>query len=468
MRSRIALFFLALVFCFAGCQARQGMLRPASEEEGAVFVYLQSLPQDADRLSFTIDSISAIREDNTILPLSVAGTRIAGRDSRRQRLLASGLLRAGRYSGLAFRIKEARLTGEEDAALLVPEEPIRKNFAFRIDRKKSLGLFLGLKYSESLQGEVGFSPVFSVSPPPRPPAGLLGFVTNSGSDHITVFDKKKAEVVGIIPTGMRPSGMAFDQRNGKIYVAISGEDAVEVVDVLSQEVTNRIRLGIGDKPRDLAITADGRMLLVTNSGSNTVSFVDPSSLLELKRIPVGMMPGSVLLDRSGRRGYVFNMLSNSATVIDMSSKSAIATIATDPGPLRGQFSRGGDKLYLIHAQSAYLTTLNPLSFSILRRDHVGIGANAIKVDSNTDYIYIGTKGSSLIQIYDPFSLVSVDQIEAGGSAGILAIDGVENNLLVLLPEQKALRIINLVSKEISSAMDLGEDPYQVVVSGERP
>jgi YVTN family beta-propeller protein len=435
--------------------------------EGAVYVYLKPLPQEAGRLSFVLESFSAVSEDNTVVPLSVAYHRIGARDPRRQQLLALGNLAPGKYQGFSLRVKEALLLGEEEASLLVPEGVVRVDFPFRIERRRSRVVFLAFQYAESLQGGVSFEPVFSVYPPPVPPSGLLGFVSNSRSNNITVFDKKNTEVVGIISTGNNPMGMVFDQRSGKIYVAVSGEDSIEVVDALQQEVTNRIRLRSGDAPRELAISPDGRTIIVANAGSNSVSFIDASTYLEVQRISVGVFPGSLLMDRAGRRAYVFNKFSSTATILDIPTRSLVGTVGTDPGPIRGQFNRRGDRLYIIHDNSPYMITYLTSSLTVQRRDYLGVGANAIKVDHRSDYLYISMKGNDRIQVFDSVSFLPVDQIAVGGSAEDFAVDNEENTLLAVMPDQNAVRVVNLVSNVVASSVEIGEGSFRIVVSGEQ-
>jgi YVTN family beta-propeller protein len=71
--------------------------------------------------------------------------------------------------------------------------------------------------------------------------------------------------------------------------------------MMQAEVVNRLRLNSGDRPRELALTPDGRTLLCVNTGSNTVSFIDPGSFIEVGRINVGKNPNSILIDQTGRR-----------------------------------------------------------------------------------------------------------------------------------------------------------------------
>jgi YVTN family beta-propeller protein len=312
-----------------------------------------------------------------------------------------------------------------------------------------------------------FSPVFSASIPAKPIVSLSGFVTNKNSNNIMVFDKKLGQVVGVIATGRGPAGMALDQRVRRIYAAISGDDEIVVIDITGGEMTNKIKLFTGDRPQELALTPDGRTLLVLNTGTNTVSFVDPFSLFELNRVNVGNGPRSILVDPNGKRAYVFNTLSGTISVLDIASRAIVTTFSTDPGPIRGQFNRRGDNLYVIHELSSYVTVIDPVSLRIFRRFSVGTGMISVKADDRTGLIYIGRRNDTIVGVYNPLAFVSVDFIKTGGTVNYMAIDGEENNLYLVNLDMKSLMVSNLVRKKIVYEMDVGEDPYWVVIMGER-
>jgi YVTN family beta-propeller protein len=467
LKKRLILSIIFLLF-LSGCQPALLKLRPALEEEGEVYLYTESFPQEADRLRFNIEGIFAVMIDGRKFPLSVMLREFRSRDLRRQRLLASGQLLPGSYIGFSFQVNKAFLKVEEgEAALLVPEVPVRIDFPFHVRRKRASLISLTFRYSESISGGFSFNPVFSMAIPAKPIPRLTGYVTNVSSNNLTVFDKKLCKALAVIATGRGPAGMAVDPRLGKAYVALSGDDAIDIIDILAGEVINRIRLNTGDQPQELALTPDGKMLLVANRGSNTVSLIDPFSLLELSRVDVGKEPHSILIHPNGRRAFVFNTLSSTISVIDIANKAVAATLTTDPGPLRGQFNRRGDRLYVIHEWSSYLTVLDPSSLSILRRFSVGMGMTSIKVDTQTDLVYLGRARDPVVEVYDPFSFVSVDSINTGGGITYMTIDGDENNLYLVNPGMKSLMVSSLVGKKIISDIDVGEDPYWVSMMGER-
>lgn len=466
MKSWIIIFLSFLVL--GGCQATFTHFLPPLEEEGEVYLYLEPFPQGAERLRFSIAAVFAVNSDGREFPLTTPLRELKTSDVQRQRLLASGRLPPGSYLGFSFKVNKAILKTEEgEADLLVPETPVRNDFPFIVIRRRAYVISSTFKYGESISRGFSFSPVFSMMIPARPIPGLTGYVTNSGSDNIMIFDKKLNKILAVIVTGRGPAGMALDQRQGRAYVALSRDDAIELIDVLSGQPINRLRLNTGDRPQELALTPDGRMLLVVNKGTNTLSFVDPFSFVELKRVDVGREPNSVAIHPNGLRAFVFNTLSNSISVIDIPNRVVIATITTDPAPLRGQFNRRADRLYVIQEWSSYLTALDPFALSILRRFPVRIGMVSIKVDPQTDLVYTGRRRDTTVEVYDPFSFAVVDSMNTGAGITYMTIDGDENNLYMVNPDLRTVMVSRLVRKRVFSEMDVGEIPYWVAMMGER-
>ncbi len=456
------------ILVLLGCQGTISRLRPPLEEEGEVYLYIQPYPQEAERLRFSIEGMSAVRGDGVEIPLEISLRDIKPGDLRRQRLLAYGRMPPGSYVGFSAKVKRATLKREDgEADLTVPDVPVRTDFSFTIVRKRAYVVSLTFHYRESISMGFSFSPVFSAFVPSKPIVSLSGFVTNKNSNNIMVFDKKLGQVAGVIATGRGPAGMALDQTVRRVYAAISGDDEIAVIDITGGEVINKIKLFAGDRPQELALTPDGRTLLVLNAGTNTVSFVDPFSLFELNRVKVGNGPRSILIDPSGKRGYVFNTLSGTISVLDLANRAIVTAFSTDPGPIRGQFNRRGDNLYVIHELSSYVTVVDPISFRILRRFSVGTGMISVKADDRTALIYIGRRNDTMVGVYNPLAFVSVDFIDTGGTIHYMAIDGEENNLYLVNLDRKSLMVSNLVRKKIVYEMDVGDAPYWVVIMGER-
>ena len=460
---------LGLLMLLAGCTAARIQARPPLEEQGAAYLYLQAIPAGAARLSFTLDRIAAIRETGEEIPLTLRLSELSVRTVSRERLLAEGELPPGRYNGIALKLKDAVLVGAKDnAAIQWTAEPVRVSIPFVVTRKKADVLSLSFLHEESLVGGVLFTPRFKIVPAPKPPRGLLGYVVNRGSNTVTVFDKMSGRVSDVIPTGAAPGGMAIDSilRN-RGYVTVSGEDAVEVIDLLQGEVIDRIRLTMGDQPVEAALTPDGNTLLIVNAGSNTVSLIDAVSRDERVRLSLPNGPRSILLDPTGRRAYVFNTMGSGISVIDVATRTVAATIPTESAPLRGQFNRQGDRLYVIHQWSPYLLAIDPFTLSVVRKQYVGMGFQALSVDPTFNRIYMARRGGPDVEVLDPFTLVAVHYLGAGGDVVFMTVDGQEKTMLMVMPGKGTLRIVDLIRGSERAEIDVGEEPCWVTVTGER-
>ncbi len=466
LRSALMTAVLCLLLC--GCAALPSMIKPPLVSEGEIFVYFQPVSREAKGLMFTADYLSAVRSDGAEFPLSLSSEEFNPGTMQRQRLLASGRVPPGRYIGLSATISRATLTGDQgEAALLTPEGPVQTGLSFEVTKKQAVVLELSLRYAESIQSGYRFSPAFSLAVPPRPLAGLTGYVTSRNDDHIAVFDKKSGQVSAVLATGRGPESIVIDPRTRTAYAAISGEDTIDVIDVTAGGIINSIRLNTGDGPRGLSLTPDGKTLLVVNAASRTLSIIDTRSLLELGRVPVGEGPRPVLVDRAGTRAYVFNEFSNTVTVIDIANRATVVTLSTDTGPIQGQFNRKGDKLYVIFARSPYLSIIDPVTLSVVRKMFIGPGLSSIKVDTMTDMFYISRQYDAVVEMYDPFSLAPGAYIPAVRGVTYMTIDGEENSLYLVSPETNTVMTINLISRKITGQTDAGEYPTWVTMMGER-
>jgi len=467
---KLIVMLLAFAVFVSGCEMKTALFSPSYPlvDEGEVFVYLQPFPLQAERLKFKIEGLWALRSDGTKEELPLVLTDLSGAVVKRQRLFASGHLTPGSYRGFVVKAVKAVLSRDEgDADLLLPEEPVVIEFPFTVVRRKALLVTMSLPYPDVVIGGFRFSPSFVPSIPERPLLGLTGYVTNRDSHTITVFDKRAGLADAVIETDRGPAAICLDARARRAYVALSGEDAVDVIDMLNGEIIHRIQLSTGDRPEDVVLTSDGRTLLTVNTGSDSVSFIDPASLREDEKVRVGNGPRSIVIDPAGKRAFVFNNVSSSISVIDLQKKTVLVNIGTEPGPLRGQFNRKGDRLYVYYENSPYLVVFDPISFSVVRRLLVGPGVSSLKVDTTNDFFYLGRKNDDFVEVYDPFSLLPGDVIRVGGGAGYMTIDGEGNNLLAVLPDQKRLVIVNKVSRKIVSEIDIGDGATRVVVMGEK-
>jgi YVTN family beta-propeller protein len=454
-----------LALLVAGCQATTRHARQAPlDREGEVYLYLQPLEGEAERLAFTIESVSVSRNDGAPIPLQLGIEAVEGSRAGGQRLLASGRIPPGAYGGFLLKVKRATLDKDGSVAdLLVPREATRIDVPFSLQEGRARVVSLSFQFGASISTGMAFSPAFKAVIPSAAFAQLVGYCSNTAADNLTVFDRRSRQVVGVIPTGRAPMGMALDPVLRLAYVALSDDDQVQVLDIQSGEPLRRISLRAGDRPREVGLSPDGRLLVSVNPGSNTASFVDAAASQELSRVPTGDNPVSLLLDRRGQRAFVFNNGSSSITVLDLANRAVAGTVATEAQPVRGALNAAGTRLFVIHAGSTYMTVLSLPDLAPVARVFVGFGASALRSDPRTDFLYLGKRDDDRIQVFSSQISLPVSRLEVPDWVSDMAIDETQGVLFSLMPSSRSLAATDLASGRMISRMDVGDGPYQVVV-----
>ena len=462
---------LAVAFGLTGCvtAARPPVSEPTLQDEGAVYVYLSPLPHEGRSVSFTVNGVAVLGEGGQAIPLQVRLAKVGGPDQMPgERLLALGRLPRGRYGSLEITTANPTVSGDERGGKLVASDvPARVDASFDVRAGQAAVLNLHLEPPRPVQPGSDFNPRFSSSIPARTPAQIVGACSNTQTNDVTLFDDWTKVVTNVVATGRSPYGLAIDPLVARAWVALGGQDQIDVVDLSRAESASKIPMRGGDEPRAMQMLPDRRTLLVANFRSQTASFVDAFTTQELARVPVGEAPWSITLQRGGNRAFVLNRRSNNFTVVDLGTRQAIASVPTEPEPLYGQVSRDGKRLYVIHAGSPFMSEYALPGLTVTRRIRVGLGAASIKLDSRTDLLYIGYVDLARIEVFDSFSALPVDAFELPGWVSNMAIDDPQDQLFALMPSLRAVAVLDLTSRKLLTVIDVSGEPYEIRLAAER-
>ena len=155
------------------------------------------------------------------------------------------------------------------------------------------------------------------------------FVTNTGSNNVTVLNGSTGANLANIPVGSSPYGVAYDPATNDVYVANGGSDSLSVISGSTLSVVGSV--GVGTDPIGIAVESSHGQLFVANNGSNNLSVVATSNLTVVATVPVGQNPYGVAVDNETDQVYVTNRGSANVSVIDAWNDSLAVTIGTGLG-----------------------------------------------------------------------------------------------------------------------------------------
>ncbi len=174
------------------------------------------------------------------------------------------------------------------------------------------------------------------------------YVTNGGSDTVTILDVVNVRVDRELPVGHNPVAVAASSTHNEIYVVNSGappaNGSLSIIDAGHNAVVATIPLH--RQPVSIDLNAAGTLAYVANSGSNSVSVIDLTARREIAQLAAGENPVFVRLVSDGKTLVVANQHGNAATIIDAVTGKVRATFPSCPGASQVVISPDSSKAFL--------------------------------------------------------------------------------------------------------------------------
>ena len=117
-----------------------------------------------------------------------------------------------------------------------------------------------------------------------------------------------------------------------LAVANTDNDSVSLFDVGNDKNQLLGEIPVGKEPQGIAVTPDGSLVYVTNTVDGTVSVLKVDCAAQppatvTATIEVGREPYGIVMAPNGTKAYVTNSRSNSVSVIDVATNEVVKTIA---------------------------------------------------------------------------------------------------------------------------------------------
>jgi YVTN family beta-propeller protein len=176
--------------------------------------------------------------------------------------------------------------------------------------------------------------------------------TGAGPSNIVVFDTATGKLVERIPVEVNPYALVLSDNSQTLYVTNWGSDSVSVIDTTLLRVTGRI--AVGDNPNDMALSKDGR-LFVSCANDNTIVVIDTKTRQPIERVstaltpnaPEGSTPNALALDRENQMLFVANADNNDVAVVRVAERAKSEVLGFLPvGWYPSALALQGGKLYV--------------------------------------------------------------------------------------------------------------------------
>ena len=159
------------------------------------------------------------------------------------------------------------------------------------------------------------------------PGHETAWVSNSGTGTVGIVNLKSG-AVKLMPVGKNPQGAVMTRDEKLIYLTISEENHIAIIDTAKQQVIGKIPTG--GAPARLALTPDEKML-VYNWQQDGVAFADIAARKEVASLKLPGRPLSLYLSKDGKRAYLGIQDSDKVVMVDAVQRKVAKTFDTPKG-----------------------------------------------------------------------------------------------------------------------------------------
>jgi PQQ-dependent catabolism-associated beta-propeller protein len=162
-----------------------------------------------------------------------------------------------------------------------------------------------------------------------PARAFVAYVSNEKSNTVSVIDTDKWAVTKTIKVGQRPRGIEFTRDGKFVLVAVGDDDTVQVIDAATQQVVDS--LPSGPDPELFVQDAAGKILYIANENDNTVTIIDLEKRVRVGDVQVGVEPEGMAISPDGKILINTSETTNMAHFIDTETRQIVANVLVDAG-----------------------------------------------------------------------------------------------------------------------------------------
>ncbi len=245
--------------------------------------------------------------------------------------------------------------------------------------------------------------------------GRTAYITHPEGQQISVVDLASLKLSKTIPYPGTPFGIAVDGQ-GRIYVSDWNRNVLTYIDGAQAG-----EIAVGPSPAGIALSPDGKSVLVANREGDSVSIVRTNDWMVAATVAVGHAPYALTFAPDGSRAYVVNVQGGSLSTIDVARGEAGSTIAVAAMPYGLVASADGRELLVASQQPSTLSIIDLARNEVTGTIKVGRYPEGVAVLADQRKAYVANWFSDDISVVDIPTRREIGRIKCGAGPRALAL-----------------------------------------------
>jgi DNA-binding beta-propeller fold protein YncE len=255
---------------------------------------------------------------------------------------------------------------------------------------------------------------------PAAAASGLAFILNSAGASISVVDMATLKELRRIPVLREPHHVALTPDGKFLLVGDTAGNELLFLDPTNGDVKKRMAMA---DPYQIGFSPNGRFFTVTGLARNQVDVYDGASMTLLKRFPIASMPSHLAYSPDSSMVYVSLQGSDSLMAIDLTHLSVLWVKPVGKTPAGVLWH--DDHVLVADMGADYVAEVDPVDGSVIRHIVTGRGAHQLFLSPDRRIIWVNNRvaGTTVALDAKTLSLIRSYSIPGGPDDIDFAPDG---------------------------------------------
>ena len=279
----------------------------------------------------------------------------------------------------------------------------------------------------------------------RPQARQLYVASALGKISVVAYPHLR--VVSTLDVGRSSRDMEFPPDGNAAYILDPADREVVFVDCVGgsddaaeraiPRVTGRLRLG--GTLRDLALSPDGKTLVVAAENPNLLTFINATARQPLGTVEVGQSPGPMVILPDSSKVFVADTGDEKVSIADVAERRLLSNIEIGTRPTAILLKPDGGEVFVLAAPSSTLAILDAFHDDLEQTFPLGANpaSGVFRTDSSVLFIANAGDGSVLALDVQNRAVLAAPHV------------GLEPLALALTPDETLLAVIDRAGSSLA-------------------
>lgn len=239
-------------------------------------------------------------------------------------------------------------------------------------------------------------------------------VANKSGDSVSFIDLDRGREVARVAVGRAPHELAVSPDGRTVLVGEYGpEDAhgrtVGILDLVSASVRGRIDVGPDSRPHSIAFLPAGDRAVATLQDSDKIAIIDLASETVARTIPTGGRESHMVrLSPDGRHAFVTSRLGEGTlSIIDLEGDRPTRVLETGAGAEGLAVTSDGREVWVLDREAGTVSIVDTVRSVVVERVPSRMQSNRIAISGAGEAVVTnGTSGEALPQYVNLFDVAT--------------------------------------------------------------